>query len=354
MRRSIALAAILVTLTLSCAACSQPIDTGSPVPAQAQPLTALLALVGIGIALTALHHHDQRKSGGGGGANLQPAAVVRLADGSRSIDLAVDVVSGTAGILQARSGNTPAQYVQVSAGTIVGSYSLPPGYDPTALALDAGLNEWFVDATGNIDYCPAPASGTAACTPTATVSDGLGPSTTRSIAADSAFALVAVDNGSGTVAWTAFSLGGGSPIRGSYSYAGRPLYPADAMSQNSAGGISSFILFHQDGASYQLQFPSTTTKQPFALAPPPASAPANVADQTFYGLLGSPSGLYQIGRYFNDGTAASLAPQAVIDIASGGQTANNSFSVPLRALRADSLNVSALDRNGNLIQYAAF
>src|SRR5690348_14028013 len=65
-RRFIALALALAILSSGVSGCSQPIDTGSSIPAQSQPIVALLALVGLGIGLTAWHHHNENRSGGGG------------------------------------------------------------------------------------------------------------------------------------------------------------------------------------------------------------------------------------------------------------------------------------------------
>ncbi|MBC5825651.1 MAG: hypothetical protein GIW99_01160 [Candidatus Eremiobacteraeota bacterium] len=356
MSRSIAAIVVAAILALNLSGCSQPVDPSSPVPAQSQPLAALLGIIGVGIVLTALHHHNEHLNHGTGGVPLQSPGIVRLPNAARSVDLAVDPTTGTAGVLQAKNGATPARYLQVSAGAATGGYDLPSGYAPTAVAIDALLNGWFVDAAGNVENCPAPVSGTPTCVPPAAFSDGLGASGARDIAVDVAFVFVATDNGAGTVSWAAFSLGGGSPLRGSYKYGGKPLYAADAVTQNDTGtGISAFVLFHQDGASYQIQFPSSVTKQAFTLAPPPSSAPGNVANQAFFGLIGSTAGLYQIAKYVNSGTASGpLPPQTIINIADNGQTPGNSFALPLRSLHADAGSVSALDASGNLIQYALF
>src|ERR1700681_1144928 len=55
-RRTLALAVIAITLCVNVGGCSTPVDTGSNIPAQSQPIYTVLALLGLGIAITAFHH----------------------------------------------------------------------------------------------------------------------------------------------------------------------------------------------------------------------------------------------------------------------------------------------------------
>ena len=116
MRRLIATVAALTILCSGMSGCSQPIDPGSSIPAQSQPIVALLALVGLGIGLTAWHHHNEHH-GSGPAATVFPAqfTVPPLIAGFKAVDLAPDPVNITIGaleLIQHRFGVFPAQHIR--------------------------------------------------------------------------------------------------------------------------------------------------------------------------------------------------------------------------------------------------
>jgi hypothetical protein len=364
-RRVLAAAVIAALLITSSVGCSQPVDTGSPVPSQQQPFIALLALLGLGIGYAAFVHHGRAHSGGGGPVALTaPDIVMPLSP--RGVDLAVDPTTTAAvGVLENPvSGAMQFEVINAISRARIG-YALPSGYTPTAVAIDGQANDWFVDAGGTVDKCPAP-SGPATCVPLLTFSDGLAAGS-RSIAADQFFVFIARDNGAGTVSWKAVSLLGGTSFSGTYGYSGLPLASSDALSATTFSSSSSaFTLFHKDGASYVVSFPSSSTKSSFVLAPLPSFAPGNLSvaldtalDQLYFGALGTPSNAYQIAAWIGTNSAGT-PPGSItssITVASGGQIngAAGQYVPPCSSIHADSAhNVFMLDTNGAFVGFGAF
>jgi hypothetical protein len=357
---------IAAVLCLSLSSCSQPIDPGSKIPAQSQPLVALLALIGLGIGLTALHHHNEEHGGGGAPpAIAAPVSVQGLGIGA--IDIALDPgQAGATGALGTQGGSGRYIFSEVnSSGANNGSYTLPSGYQPHALAIDASGGDWFVDSFGALKKCGPPVSGVTSCTPSVAISDGLPASGVRNIAADNTHVFIAQDNNAGTVSFAAFALDGTSPQTGSYNYgAGKGTYNTDAVQTTTAGSsISQFTILHKDGASWVVSLGNPATKNPFVLTPPPVAS-ANVATFdaiNFYGFLGSPStGAYAIGHYVGAGNTLGLTPGSLVaptlTIALNGQINPNRgiYRLPLTSLHTDGALLYSLDPSGNLVIFNIF
>lgn len=367
--RLLAVLVIVAIMAPSLTACSQPIDNGSTVPAQSQPFVALLALIGLGIGLTAWHHHNENHGGGGPPpvSVTAPQSVQSLGIGAfdMTLDLSAGGTGGAGAIGNQGAGGTYTFLETDSIGSDNGSYTLPLGYHPRAVAIDAAANDWFVDGVGNVDKCAAPASSVTACTPLLTFSDGLPTAGNRSIAADNTHVFIAEDNNAGTVSWAAFGLDGTGRIAGSYVYTGGlGMATQDAVSTTTgSAAISQFTIVHRDGSSWVITLGTSTTKNSFTLTPAPNSN-ANVATfdgVNFYGLLGSPTtGSYQIGQWVGTGNTKGLTPGMLVNppltIASNGQVNTDAgvYSLPLNSVRSlDGSLVYTLDANGRLVIFPA-
>ncbi|HLW37699.1 MAG TPA: hypothetical protein VKR99_04670 [Candidatus Eremiobacteraceae bacterium] len=364
--KCVAALVIACTLSLSVTSCSQPIDTGSKIPAQSQPFVALLALIGLGIGLTALHHHNESHGGGGGPpAVAAPASVQGLGIGA--IDITLDPGQpGATGAVGTQGGGGLYAFIEVnSSGGNFGSYTLPSGYQPNAVAIDASGNDWFLDSSGNVKKCAPPATSVTACTPLLSFTDGLPAAGVRSIGADNTHLFIAQDSGSGTVSWVAFALDGTGRNPGAYVYgSGLGVYNKDAVQTTTGGSsISQFMVLHKDGSSYTVSLPGPATKNPFNLTPPPLKS-ANVATFdgiNFYGFLGSPAaGAFQIGHYVGAGNTLGLTPGSLVNptltIAFDGRINPDRgvYGLPLSSLHTDGSLIEALDPAGNLVIFNAF
>lgn len=366
--KCIAALVIACTLSLSLTSCSQPIDNGSRIPAQSQPLVALLALIGVGIGLVALHHHNVKNSGGGPGpgATITPPISVQGL-GIGAIDIALDTTQpGSTGALGKQGAGGRYVFSEVNTTTAnAGSYTLPAGYQPFALAIDASGNDWFLDTTGAIKKCAPPTPTVTVCVPLVSIVDGLPLGGTRSIAADNFHIFIAQDNGNGTVTWATFALDGSAASRltGTYSYGtGLGIFSKDAV-QNTTNGftVSQFTVMHLDGTSWVVALGTSTAKNPFTFSPRPIAS-GNVAtfdNANFYGFLGSTTlGAYQFGHWVGVGSSLGIPGALVgsVTIASDGQINPNAgfFSLPLSALRQDGFALYALDPAGNLVIFRLF
>ncbi len=363
-RRRIAAAAIALLVISSFPGCSKPIDPNSSIPAVDQPLVFLLAAIGIGIGITALHHHNENHSGGG---SVTPALTTPTFVGSvanQPFDLALDLsVAGSVGALGTNGGGGNYGFMEIgSSSTNAGSYTLPSGYHPVAVAIDGVGDDWFDDSAGTIDKCSPPTSTPGACTPLLTFSDGLGSGGVRALVADSTHVFIAADNRGGQVKWAAFALDGSGGLNGSYTYSGSGIYSQDAAVAVSGTSAATYEAFHQDGTSWTIPLPGPATKNSFTFSPLPLAA-ANVAFDgvsLFYGALGSAtSGNYQIGRWAGPNNTVGKNPGALVSritIAYNGQTSPNgaSFAVPVRALHTDGSFLYMLDAHGKLVLFAAF
>lgn len=359
-------AALLVAcmLLFTLQGCSKPIDPTSNVPALYQPLVLILALVGAGIGITALHHHNEEHSSGGGGKPaLTPPSFVG-AVGNQPFDLSLDPsVPGSIGVLGRNGGGGRYGFTEIgSSSTNAGSYQLPSGYQPVAVAVDGAGNDWFVDSSGNVDRCAPPSSTVTACTPAVAVNDGLGTGGVRSIAADASHVFLALDRGAGTVTWTAFALDGTGPVKGSYTYTGSGMYNTDAVVALSGQVISTYVIFHKDGTSWTLPLPGPATKNSFTFSPAPLPTENVAYDGTtlYYGFLGSAtSGSYLIGRWAAANNTLGQTPGSLVSqirIAYNGQTSPNGapFSVPVFSAHTDGTSLYMLDSSGNLVLFTAF
>jgi hypothetical protein len=370
-RRFIAIFVALSLLSSGIAGCSQPIDTGSTVPAQSQPLVALLALFAVGVGLTAWHHHNEHHSGGGPGATIvAPFQVVApLFSGYRAAELANDNADAGIGVLELPtvSGST-ARFALITGGSF-NYYALPAGYQPVALTVDPNGIDWFVDQTGHIQGCDAPVSGVLTCSvlgitiPTAI--DGLGTGA-RAIAADQFNLLVARDLGGGSVSWFAFNTSSGATATATYqSTSTNGLYPANAVeSTPPTSGVSGFAVFHTDGRSDLITLAPPAESPNFTFAPAPLVAPSDQVaapdlNPAFYATTGSSAATYQLTRYENPNpTGVGQLTTASVTIAINGVTgdpSNKPYALPLASLQADSLNnIWAIDKNGDIVQFGQF
>ena len=328
------------------AGCSQPIDQGSEAPPESQALLAIIGIAALVVGYVAFRHHNiaRESSGGGGGPSATaPANVITLTNKGK--DLTANV-SGTVGVLE--SSGTSFRFEEVLTSGLGFSYTLPSGFAPTAVAIDANGDEWFVDNTGLVKTCKAPSGITGTCTPISGItlsSDGL-PGGPRSITADNSFFVTSVYAG-GKTQLKAFSIATGVQADAqSYAF-GRPLYSADAVSPvaGSCGtSICQYLFFHQNGAEFLATVGLPPAQQHGTLSPAPLSAPG-VGASSFFGLIGSPtSGLYQIAQY-TPGTV-TISPTTRLTIANNGVAnfLNGAFTLPLARLHVDTSNDSfALD-----------
>lgn len=368
MRKVICCLTIACVLALPLSGCSQPIDNGSSVPAASQPIVALLALVGVGIALTAYHHHNEHR-GGGPGVTITPQMNIigPLISGSHATDLAFDPVNLGIGVLEVPNASGLTSFALITGGSFL-SYTLPSGYSPIAMSVDTQNGvDWFVDSTGKVQGCLAPVAGVTTCTttslPVPVFHDGLGTGP-RSIAVDQFFVFVAKDGGAGAVNWFAGNLNDGTTTTSSYrSQSTATLYSADTAI-STPQSASAFTVFHSDGKSDLVSIPPAVAPS-FTYSPIPLLAPSNNVpaldgvNRAFFALTGSVGGTYQITRYtnsFNAGTGP-LKTQSII-IANNGQTGDtaNPWTLPLSSLHADPQDqlLVGIDGSGNIIEFAEF
>ncbi len=372
MRRTLALAILISFLSVNVGGCSTPVDTGSSIPAQSQPIYTLLALVGLGIALTAFHHHSQQPNSGPSGVPQTPISVIPLRlTNAVPVDLTLDPLhTGQFGALLA--GNSGGSWLFdlgdiTTDNAVTVQYALPTGYKPTVLAIDAntGLNqEWFDDSAGTIEGCALPGvGGPTTCTPSpAPYSDTLGACGTRYLAADATHVFVACDNLAGKVTFAAFDFSGNENNSGSYTYTTGPakgLYATDAAFANGQA-ISQFLLFHKDGTSHEvvLTAPPTTGAGPTLNPVPLDIGNAAISGIDIYAYNGSPtSGSYSIARYDSPGGTLAYTIQSLLLVAENGVPNPGPgvrFSVPLTNLHADSSGVYGLDPSGTMVAFRVF
>ena len=374
-RRFIALALVLALLSSGVSGCSQPIDTGSSVPAQSQPLVALLALVGLGIGLTAWHHHNEHRSGsGGGGGPSIVGAVISVApfiSGYKPVDLAPDPINGTIGALELpTTGGGTGKFTEMFASSAsFDTYALPASYAPVAVSMDANGLTWFVDATGHVQGCGAMTQSTTVCSSIGTFVDGLG-SGARSISVDTNIIVVVTDAGSGKVKWWAEQ---GSPAAvgtGTYTPSGStsPIFSTDAV-KLSTSPSSGFTVYHQDGTSDFITFAAsgsslTINVQPnFKFNPASLVALSNFQNETskfaVYGFTGTATASYYLTKYETPGTVGLVSPVATSQLIDLNGTEGNPsapFAPPLFSSHFDALEnaVWALDQSGNIVGFNPF
>jgi hypothetical protein len=366
-RRTLALAVIAITLCVNVGGCSTPVDTGSNIPAQSQPIYTVLALLGLGVAIVAFHHHSETHPAGSQKVPQTPISVIPLRTTNASpIDLTLDPLqAGQFGALLAGTSGSASEFDlgDTSSGVVTAQYTLPIGYKPTAVAIDSGTTheEWFVNPSGLVDGC---AIGPTTCTPSpAPFSDTLAAGGTRYIAADSQHLFIARDDGATTITWAAFDFAANLAGTGSYTYtagAGKGLYPKDAVVANGTS-ISQYLFFHQDGTSHEVQLtsPPTTGLGPTLTPVPTDLGNATIAGVDVFGYTGSPtSGLYSVARYDASGTdPLAYSIQALTLVAFNGvpnPPVGKPFSVPLTNLHVDSVGVYGLDPTGNVVTFNVF
>jgi hypothetical protein len=379
MRRFVAIALALSLLSASLGGCSQPIDTGSSVPAQSQPFVALLALVGLGIGLTAWHHHNEHHSSGGGGPTIFGAQflVPPFISGFAPVDLAVDPANIAVGAIELpTAGGGTGKFTEIQnqsgGGVPFGTETLQLGYVPTSVAIDPSGVTWFVNASGLVEECDILTSTTTTCNSSlGPFNDGLGAGS-RSIAADGNFVFVILDAGGGKVKWWVESLTSSPPTAtGTYtSNSTAAIFPGDAVKSTPSGGFSDFTVYHQDGTSDNVTFTvsgSTLTlnAQPnMSFNPVPAVAPSNFgvdlnSKDAFYAFSGSPTGSYDLTKYESTSVVGLGNPTATSElIRFNGQEGNASaiFTPPLTSVHFDTAEgtVWALDHAGNIVAFAQF
>lgn len=352
---------LIASVLAASGGCSQPVDTGSPVPAQQQPIVALLALAGLAIGIVAFIHHEHAKESPGPSPSpgiVGPKLFVPITPAGSGADMNLADTSAAViiGILQSTSPSEKYQQVTIPSGGSpqMASCVLPSTYTPTALAIDQTGAIWFDDENGNVKrFAPIATTG-GSCSSTFSVGDSLGVTGTRSMDADATNVYVAVDNGTGKVSFVQISISSGTGPSNSTT-ASAVLDPRDGITATTfLTGVPMFTGFRTDGSSFVVQN-NTATANSFVLDPVPNSNPAVSADasnnELFFGTIGSTtSGLYQIAKYTSGGLQTSA-----LSIASNGVTADSRFAVPLSSLRADrSRNTYGLDLNGNLVEFAAF
>lgn len=363
----------IAALTIACfvastfAGCSKPIDSQSSVPAVYQPLVFIAVAVGAGI-LIASHSHKNKNGGGGGGPpppTLTSPAFVGPFSGPANYfptDITIDFSSagaGGIGSVGTSAGGTYSFAEMGSAGANNGSYTLPSGYKPTAVAIDGNGNDWFTDAAGLVKRCPPPALGVTTCVAALSFSDGLPAAGTRTVAADTGRFFIAEDNLTGTVTWAAYALDGTGRVSGSYNYTpGLGMYSTDA-SMAILGSTGLYTIFHKDGTSWRIAVPNSSRNAwTFTPVPLPNANMASDGGGNNYGLLGSPAaGSYRIGHYASPGnsTGAPGTLVSTITIAFNGGTNGNTFRPPVSSLHTDGISfIFMLDANGNLVLFTVF
>jgi hypothetical protein len=379
-RRIIAVTIAVALLMAPLGGCSQPIDNGSSVPAQSQPIVALLALIGVGIGLTAWHHHNENHIGGGGsgGGNVIGAqfSVAPFITGYRPVDLVVDSANVALGALElptAGGGTGKFAEIQDFSNTAqpFGTYTLPASYAPAAVAMDVNGLTWFVDANGHVLGCAAMTQGeTGTCSSQGTFTDGLGAGS-RSIAVDaSGFIVVIIDAGGGKVKWWATE---GSAATGTGTYTSSstsPIYATDSIKLTTTPP-SGFTVFHQDGSSDFVTFAQNGTtltlsqQTNFIYQPASLVGLSGVGSEisgkvATFGFTGAPSGSYSFTKYETSsavGLGQAAASSQLIDL--NGQVGNPStgqFNAPLISPQFDTGegSVWAIDAAGRIVNFAPF
>jgi hypothetical protein len=366
-RRTLALAVIAITLCVNVGGCSTPVDTGSNIPAQSQPIYTVLALLGLGVAIVAFNHHSELHPSGSKKVPQTPISVILLRTSNATpIDLTLDPLqAGQFGALLAGTAGSASVFDlgDIGSGNVTSQYTLPSGYKPLAVAIDSGTThqEWFVNSSGLVDGC---AIGPTTCTPSpAPFSDTLAAGGTRYIAADSQHIFIARDDGATTVTWAAFDFAANFVATGSYTYtagAGKGLYPKDAVVANGTS-ISQYLFFHQDGTSHEVQLtsPPTTGLGPTLTPVPTDIGNATIAGVDVFGYTGSPtSGLYSIARYDAAGTdplAYSIRAQTLVAFNGvPNPPVGSPFTLPLTNLHVDSAGVYGLDPGGRVVTFNVF
>lgn len=378
-RRIIAVTVAVALFAAPLGGCSQPIDNGSSIPAQSQPIVALLALIGVGIGLTAWHHHNEAHegSGGGGVGSIVGAqfSVAPFITGYKPVDLVVDTVNVALGALElptAGSGTGKFTEIQDFSNTAspFGTYTLPASYAPTAVAMDANGLTWFDDANGHVQGCAAMAQGEqGTCASQGTFSDGLGAGS-RSMAVDINFILVVTDAGGGKVKWWATD-GSGDTGTGTYaSSTTASIYSADSVKLTTTPP-SGFTVFHQDGSSDFLTFTvsgsslSISAQANFIYSPASLVGDSGVGSElsgkiATFGFTGAPSGSYSFTKYETSsavGLGQAAASSQLVDL--NGQVGNPSagpFTAPLSSPQFDTgeASVWAIDSTGRIVNFAPF
>lgn len=375
-RRFVALALALTILSSGVSGCSQPIDTGSSVPAASQPFVALLALVGLGIGLTAWHHHNVNSHGGSGGPTIFGAAflIPPFISGYKPVSLVTDPVNFTLGAVEVPTGGGTGKYTEIqatsSSASPFGTYSLPTGYVATAVAIDpqTGIT-WFVDATGKVQACDAMTTSSTTCSSLGVFSDGLGAGS-RSIAADPNFVIVIMDGGLGKVKYWVLPTPSGTPATGTYtSTTTSTIYGTDAIEATVTGGASGFTAYHQDGTSDIITFTvsgSTVTvnNQPsYLFTPAPLVGPSDFlqesSDVAFFSFTGAAAGAYSLSKYVAAAPVGLGHPTVKSElIAFNGQLSPTGahFFPPLSSIRsdADESSIWAIDQAGDIVNFIPF
>ncbi len=363
LRKRIAVLCIACAIASMVGGCSKPIDPQSSVPAVYQPLVFVAAAVGVGIFITSQNHKSSNSSSGG---SPQPVPTAPAFVGSFSglihpFDISLDFsTAGSGGVGAVGTATGGYGYSEFgSPGSNNGSYLLPSGYKPIAVAIDGNGDDWFVDSTGLVDKCPPATATPTTCTTSVTFVDGLGSSGTRTIAADGGRVFIAQDNLAGTVSWVAYALDGTGKVTGSYTYTGLSMYNEDAAAA-TFGAIGIYTIFHKDGTSWKVSIPSNT-KNAYTFSPAPLAG-ANMGSDGLgdnYGPLGSPTaGSYLLGHYVSPGNSAAAPGTLVsnVTIAYNGQTslAAAAFRPPVTSLHTDGTFIFMLDASGNLVLFAVF
>jgi len=376
-RRFIAVAVAAAIVMAPLGGCSQPIDTGSSVPAQSQPIVALLALLGLGIGLTAWHHHNVAHEGsGGGGANAVGAqfSVGPIISGYKAIDLVVDSVNFTLGALESPiAGGGTGKFTEIqdfsNTASPFGTYTLPANYSPVAVAMDANGVTWFVDAAGRVQGCGLITQSSTTCTSQGTFNDGLGAGS-RSIAVDVGFIVVIMDGGGGKVKWWATESGSGSGTGTYTSTSTSPIYATDAIELTTTPP-SGFTVYHQDGSSDFISFTingstlSLSQQTNFLYAPASLVGLSDIGGElsgkdVVYGFTGAPAGSYSMTKYETQspvGVGQATATSELIDF--NGQVGNPNgapFTAPLNSIHLDQNenSVWAIDTGGRIVNFAPF
>jgi hypothetical protein len=376
-RRFIAFALALSILSSGLSGCSQPIDPGSSVPAASQPIVALLALVGLGIGLTAWHHHNENHGSGSGGTPPLFGAQFMIAPfilGYKPVSLVVDSVNLTLGAVLVPTGGGAGKFTEIqetsTSASTFGTYTLPTGYAPTAVAMDSNGITWFVDGAGTVQACDTMTTLTTACSSLGVFSDGLGAGS-RSIAADTNFVIVVMDGGAGLVKWWVFPTATSSTANsGTYSSTTTsPIFATDAIESTATVSPSSFAVYHQDGTSDVVTFTAsgstvTVNSQPsYLYKPATLVAPSNFEQESlavaFFSFTGAPGGAYSLSKYEAANPVGLGNPKVTSQlIAFNGQLSPTGaqFRAPLFSIRADvnENSIWAIDQAGDIVNFSPF